>query len=96
MTEAVEPDEVLMSRYAHGDAAAFECLYRRHEMRTWRYIERNVGNRATADELMQEVWFAVAREAPRYHASRAIGSSIGLGLNVHKRVLSRSATRQAP
>jgi RNA polymerase sigma-70 factor (ECF subfamily) len=66
MTEATEPDEVLMGRYARGDAAAFECLYRRHEMRTWRYIERNVGNRATADELMQEVWFAVARQAPRY------------------------------
>jgi RNA polymerase sigma-70 factor (ECF subfamily) len=69
MTEAGEPDELLMGRYAAGDAAAFECLYRRHEMRTWRYIERHVGNRATADELMQEVWFAVAREAPRYHAS---------------------------
>src|ERR1700722_880700 len=69
MTEAVEPDEVLMGRYARGDAAAFECLYRRHEVRTWRYIERNVGIRATADELMQEVWFAVARGAPRYHPS---------------------------
>jgi RNA polymerase sigma factor (sigma-70 family) len=66
MTAAAEPDEILMSRYARGDAAAFECLYRRHEMRTWRYIARNVGNRAIADELMQEVWFAVAREAPRY------------------------------
>jgi RNA polymerase sigma-70 factor (ECF subfamily) len=69
MTAAADPDEVLMDRYAHGDAAAFECLYRRHEMRTWRYIERNVGNRASADELMQEVWFAVARQAPRYHPS---------------------------
>jgi RNA polymerase sigma factor (sigma-70 family) len=69
MTEAAESDEVLMGRYARGDAAAFECLYRRHEMRTWRYIERNVGNRATADELMQEVWFAVARQASRYQPS---------------------------
>ena len=69
MTAADEPDEVLMGRYARGDAAAFERLYRRHEMRTWRYIERNVGNRATADELMQEVWFAVARQAPRYQPS---------------------------
>lgn len=55
-----------MRRYAGGDAAAFEQLYRRHEMRVWRYLQRNVSNRATADELMQEVWFAVAREAPRY------------------------------
>jgi RNA polymerase sigma factor (sigma-70 family) len=69
MTDAVEPDEVLLSRYARGNVAAFESLYRRHEMRMWRYIERSVGNRATADELMQEVWFAVAREAPRYHPS---------------------------
>jgi RNA polymerase sigma-70 factor (ECF subfamily) len=69
MSEAAEPDEVLMGRYARGDAAAFERLYRRHETRTWRYIERNVGNRATADELMQEVWFAVAREALRYQPS---------------------------
>jgi RNA polymerase sigma-70 factor (ECF subfamily) len=35
-------------------------------MRIWRYLERNVGNRATAEELMQEVWFAVARDAKRY------------------------------
>lgn len=55
-----------MGRYARGDAAAFAILYRRHEMRLWRYLERNTGNRATAEELMQETWFAVAREAPRY------------------------------
>jgi RNA polymerase sigma-70 factor (ECF subfamily) len=66
MTDADESDEVLLGRYAAGDAVAFERLYRRHEMRTWRYIERTVGNRATADELMQEVWFSVAREAARY------------------------------
>src|SRR5580692_10999371 len=66
MTVAGESDETLMARYGRGDAAAFELLYRRHEMRIWRYLERNVRNRATADELMQEVWFAVAREAPRY------------------------------
>jgi RNA polymerase sigma-70 factor (ECF subfamily) len=35
-------------------------------MRVWRYLERNLRNRATADELMQEVWFAVARDATRY------------------------------
>ena len=58
-----------MARYARGDAAAFEMLYRRHELRIWRYLERNVRNRATADELMQEVWFAVARDAPRYTPS---------------------------
>jgi RNA polymerase sigma factor (sigma-70 family) len=69
MTTEGESDEDLMGRYARGDAGAFELLYRRHEMRVWRYLERNVRNRATADELMQEVWFAVARDAPRYEPS---------------------------
>ena len=43
MTGAGESDEALMMRYGRGDAAAFEPLYRRHEMRIWRYLERNVG-----------------------------------------------------
>jgi len=63
-----DSDEALIARYAGGEAAAFELLYRRHELRVWRYLERNVGNRATADELMQEVWFAVARDAARFRA----------------------------
>lgn len=69
MTDAGENDEALIDRYARGDAAAFAVLYKRHEMRIWRYLERNIGNQSTADELLQEVWFAVARDAPRYQAS---------------------------
>lgn len=66
MSDAGETDERLIERYAGGDVAAFDLLYRRHEMRIWRYLMRQVGNRATAEELMQEVWFAVARDAPRF------------------------------
>ena len=66
MTSSAESDESLIGRYARGDSEAFELLYRRHEMRTWRYLQRNVGNRATADELLQEVWFSVAKDAQRY------------------------------
>jgi RNA polymerase sigma factor (sigma-70 family) len=64
--KADDTDEALMARYASGDVGAFESLYRRHELRIWRYLQRNVRNRATADELLQEVWFAVARDATRY------------------------------
>jgi RNA polymerase sigma factor (sigma-70 family) len=66
MTEAVDSDEALMLRYAAGDVRAFEALYLRHEMKVWRYIYRSVCNQATADELMQDVWFAVAKAASRY------------------------------
>src|SRR5579863_285884 len=66
MNDAGPSDESLIARYARGDAEAFAALYRRHELRVWRYLERNLGSRATAEELMQEVWFAVARDAERY------------------------------
>jgi RNA polymerase sigma-70 factor, ECF subfamily len=66
MTDGVDTDEALMLRFAGGDVRAFEELYRRHELRVWRYLQRNLGNRALSDELMQEVWFAVARAARGY------------------------------
>jgi DNA-directed RNA polymerase specialized sigma24 family protein len=61
-----DSDVALVGRHARGDADAFELLFRRHEIRTWHFLERNVGNRATADELLQEVWFTVSKDAPRF------------------------------
>jgi RNA polymerase sigma-70 factor (ECF subfamily) len=66
MESAAESDEDLMQRFGRGDGAAFETLYRRHESRVFRYLYRHVGNHASANDLMQEVWFAVARNAGRY------------------------------
>jgi RNA polymerase sigma factor (sigma-70 family) len=66
MESAAESDEDLMQRFGRGDAAAFESLYRRHESRVFRYLYRHVRNHANANDLMQEVWFAVARSAERY------------------------------
>ena len=63
---AQETDENLMARFGRGEAAAFEFLYRRHESRVFRYLQRNVKNEATANDLMQEVWFAVVRGAANY------------------------------
>jgi RNA polymerase sigma-70 factor (ECF subfamily) len=66
MTGDVESDESLIARYAGGDTAAFEELYRRHEMRTWRYLHRSLRDKTLAEDVLQEVWFAVARDAARY------------------------------
>ena len=66
MAAAIETDEQMMARYAAGDASAFDALYQRHEMKVWRFLQRSVRNPATADELMQEVWFAVARQVRQY------------------------------
>jgi RNA polymerase sigma factor (sigma-70 family) len=61
-----DTDENLMLRFGRGDADAFDVLYRRHETRVFRYLQRGVRNEASANDLMQEVWFAVARSAARY------------------------------
>jgi RNA polymerase sigma factor (sigma-70 family) len=66
MSLAQETDENLMLRFGRGEAAAFEFLYRRHESRVFRYLQRNVKNEATANDLTQEVWFAVVRGAANY------------------------------
>jgi RNA polymerase sigma factor (sigma-70 family) len=66
MDLAQETDENLMVRFGRGEAAAFEFLYRRHESRVFRYLHRNVKNEAAANDLMQEVWFAVVRGAGNY------------------------------
>ena len=59
-------DEVLMQSYAAGQAAAFEQLYGRHQLRMWRYFYRNTGDGALADDLAQDLWFAVIDNAARY------------------------------
>lgn len=55
-----------MLRYATGDMAAFDRLYARHELAVWRFVFRSVKVQAVADDLLQDVWFAVARNAARY------------------------------
>jgi RNA polymerase sigma factor (sigma-70 family) len=69
MSLAQETDENLMMRFGRGEAAAFEFLYRRHELKVFRYLRRNVRSEATANDLMQEVWFAVVRGAANYQTT---------------------------
>ncbi|MBX3647648.1 MAG: RNA polymerase sigma factor [Rhodocyclaceae bacterium] len=52
-------DEALMLAYREGDAAAFEALYRRWRGRLYRYLLRQCGNAAQADELFQDIWLKI-------------------------------------
>ncbi|MCD9028420.1 RNA polymerase sigma factor [Luteimonas sp. BDR2-5] len=49
-------DASLMLAYAAGDAAAFETLYLRHRDKLYRFLVRQLGNRALAEEIFQDVW----------------------------------------
>lgn len=61
-----DTDESLMLRYAAGNLQAFNLLYERHAMGVWRYVLRSVRVQAVADDVLQDVWFALARQAPHY------------------------------
>jgi RNA polymerase sigma-70 factor (ECF subfamily) len=71
-----ESDEALIGRYARGDAAAFDQLYKRHELRVWRYLECNMRNTAAADELLLEVWFALARNTASVDSAARVRSRL--------------------
>ncbi len=60
-----EPDETLMVRYLAGDESAFEVVYRRHRDGLRRFLARQCGSSAIAQELAQEAWFKVIRAAKK-------------------------------
>ncbi len=64
--ESTASDEDLMLRYGDGDAGAFEALYRRHRGRLYRFLLRQAGDAATAEELFQDVWMRVVNSRGRY------------------------------
>lgn len=59
-------DEQLMLDYGDGSDAAFAELLRRHESGILNYIYRMVNNRHIAEELTQDVFLALVRNAHRY------------------------------
>jgi RNA polymerase sigma factor (sigma-70 family) len=59
-------DEELMLRYCDGDAGAFDALYERHKGGVFRYLLRQCGNRAIAEELFQDVWMNLIRSRQSY------------------------------
>jgi len=62
------PDEELMNRYRDGDAHAFEVLYARHKGPLYRYLLRQCGAAALAEELFQDVWMRLIKARERYEA----------------------------
>ena len=62
-------DENLMLAYCSGDNAAFENLYNRHKGGVYRYLMRQSGNEATAEELFQDVWIKIINAREGYKTS---------------------------
>jgi RNA polymerase sigma-70 factor (ECF subfamily) len=59
-------DEALMLRYQRGDRSAFVALLRRHQVKVYNFVLRQLGSALSADEIAQEVFLGVVREAARF------------------------------
>jgi RNA polymerase sigma factor (sigma-70 family) len=60
-------DRDLMLAVRGGDLAALDALFVRHHGRLYGFLARLTGNRATAEDLVQEVFLRVLRARERYH-----------------------------
>ena len=67
-------DEQLLEAWLAGDATAFDRVYARHRVGVYRYVLRHVRNRATADELHQDVWLRVVQSGQRFDLDASFAS----------------------
>jgi len=65
------PDDELLEQVAAGDGPAFTELFRRRQPGVFRFAVHMTGSPATADDVVQDVFLAVMRDAGRYEAGRA-------------------------
>jgi RNA polymerase sigma-70 factor (ECF subfamily) len=61
-----DADEDLMVRYQRGEVRAFEVLLSRHRKPVYNFILRFVGDKETAEDLLQEAFMRVIKGAEAY------------------------------
>ena len=66
----VSPDAALVRRLLHKDVSAFEQLYDRHSRAVYSLVLRILQQAGTAEEVVQDVFLQLWRNAERYDASR--------------------------
>jgi RNA polymerase sigma-70 factor (ECF subfamily) len=59
-------DEALVARVAEGDRQALRLLFARHQPKVYRFVLRLVTNSATAEDVVNEVFFDLWRQAASF------------------------------
>lgn len=70
ITAAEDTEAVLLERLARHDEDALAALYDRHGRMAYSLAYRIVGNRETAEEVVQEAFLAIWRRAETYRPER--------------------------
>src|SRR5665213_1985658 len=64
-----ESDEALMTAYRAGETRAFERLLARHEKPVWIFLRRFSRDAEAAEDLLQEVFLRVVKDAQESEAA---------------------------
>ena len=67
-------DEALIESIAGGDKLAMRVLFGRHYVRVYRFALRLTGNSATAEDIVNEVFFDVWRQAAGFEAKSQVST----------------------
>ena len=69
-----ESDRDLVGRVAKGDRAAVRLLFMRHHARVYRFVARQTGSEAMADDIANEVFLELWRQAPRFEGRSEVST----------------------
>jgi RNA polymerase sigma-70 factor, ECF subfamily len=84
-------DDGLIARIATGDSAAFTALFRRRQGEVFRFALHLTGAPSVAEDVTQEVFLSVMRDAGRYEPGRSsvVAWLCGMARNHARRRLER-------
>ncbi|MBK8205495.1 MAG: sigma-70 family RNA polymerase sigma factor [Planctomycetes bacterium] len=68
-SKIIDPDSELMKRVAKGDGEAFRLLFERHHRLAYSVIYRHIGVQSAAEDLVQEAFLRVYRNAAKWEPS---------------------------
>jgi RNA polymerase sigma-70 factor (ECF subfamily) len=90
-TRPADSDQALIERTAAGDREAFATLYRRHQGAVYRFARLMTGSSSSAEDIVQEVFLVLMKDAGRYDAQRAALTTylFGMARRVTRRRLLR-------
>lgn len=94
MNATAETDRALVDRVAKGDRAAVRLLFMRHHARIYRFVARQTGSEMMADDITNEVFLELWRQAPGFEGRSEVSTWL-LGIARFKALSSLRKKKEA-
>lgn len=95
--QGADPDEQLLVRIGRREKPAFEAFYDRFERRAFSLAYRITGDRSRAEDVVQEAFLSIWKNAGRYDPQRGSAGAWALGIVRNRAIdLLRSRASRSP